>query len=245
MATDYRLIDFVGRLKRCGTLDAAWEAYNREIRQYGVAHACYGFMPAAPRRTVTAEVLTFSSHRSDFTDAYMSAGHPDHDWSVDWSMRETAAQRWKAPDVLDALTPRQRETEELAYDYGLHEGLVVPLRGPVAASWGGVGLAAAGLDASEWGKVLSDSQSYLEAATQAFHETALANGYFNVFGLTAREREVLTLIASGATRQDIADRLSVSHRTAEVHTYRIRRKLRCVNDAQVAAKALVFNLVSP
>jgi two-component system, NarL family, response regulator NreC len=43
--------------------------------------------------------------------------------------------------------------------------------------------------------------------------------------LTAREREVLQLSAEGNTLQEIADRLSISPRTAEVHRGNIMRKL--------------------
>lgn len=225
-------------------MDEAWEVYNRALGAYGVEHACYGFMATLPRKEVTSEVLSWSSHDERFTEAYMANGHPDHDWSVSWAMTQTRAQRWNAPEILSDLSDREHKTEELAYDFGLYEGIVIPIRGATPLSWGGVGLAAPGLDAGEWGRLLASCQHELETLTQAFHEYVLAQGYLDHFQLSEREDEVLKWIVCGLNKHEIADRLNISPRTAEVHIYRIRRKLGCVNDAQVTAKALVFNLVS-
>jgi DNA-binding NarL/FixJ family response regulator len=43
--------------------------------------------------------------------------------------------------------------------------------------------------------------------------------------LTAREVEVLRLLAAGLTNKDIAERLVLSHRTVQAHLYRIFSKL--------------------
>lgn len=53
--------------------------------------------------------------------------------------------------------------------------------------------------------------------------------------LTAREREVATLVADGLSNKDIASRLGVSERTAEGHVERIRAKLGFGSRAQIAA----------
>jgi len=56
-------------------------------------------------------------------------------------------------------------------------------------------------------------------------------------GLSAREAEVLTLIASGLTNREIASRLVISVRTAEHHVAHILRKLRAPNRRAAAAIA--------
>ncbi len=226
-------------------MDEAWDAYCCALSDYGVEHACYGFMATQPRKSVTDEVLSWSSHAPAFTDAYFANGHPDHDWSVQWSMTETRSQRWNVPEILEHLSPRQQQTENLAYDFGLYEGIVIPIRGVTASSWGGIGLAAPHLGATEWTRVLDTHHADLEILSQAFHETVLKSSYYGHFKLSAREQEVLQWVVRGLNKHEIADRLNISYRTAEVHMYRLRQKLQCVNDAQVVAKALVFNLVTP
>ena len=56
--------------------------------------------------------------------------------------------------------------------------------------------------------------------------------------LTAREREVLTLIASGATNRQIARQLSVTERTARTHVSNILGKLQLTSRTQAALWAV-------
>lgn len=50
--------------------------------------------------------------------------------------------------------------------------------------------------------------------------------------LTVREKEILFLVASGFTNQEIAVRLSVSAHTIKNHLYHIYTKLNCANRAE-------------
>ena len=55
--------------------------------------------------------------------------------------------------------------------------------------------------------------------------------------LSAREREVLTLIASGATNREIAERLFLSPHTVKEHASSLYRKLGVKNRAEAARRA--------
>ncbi len=57
------------------------------------------------------------------------------------------------------------------------------------------------------------------------------------FGLTAREREVLDLIAGGASNRQIANTLFISEKTASVHVSHILAKLGVVSRVEAAAVA--------
>ncbi|MGF6884660.1 DNA-binding NarL/FixJ family response regulator [Nocardia sp. GAS34] len=56
--------------------------------------------------------------------------------------------------------------------------------------------------------------------------------------LTARERQVANLVAEGLTNRAIADRLTVSPRTAQGHVEHILTKLGFTSRAQIAAWAV-------
>jgi DNA-binding CsgD family transcriptional regulator len=56
--------------------------------------------------------------------------------------------------------------------------------------------------------------------------------------LTEREAEVFELMATGATNQDIADRLIITEGTVKSHVKHILRKYGAVNRAQAIAWAL-------
>lgn len=63
--------------------------------------------------------------------------------------------------------------------------------------------------------------------------------------LTARERDVLAQIASGATNQQIARRLGVAERTARTHVSSILAKLGLASRTQAALWAVQHGLAAP
>ncbi len=64
-------------------------------------------------------------------------------------------------------------------------------------------------------------------------------------GLTAREAEVLRLIAAGKTNREIAAALVVSPATVVHHTISIYRKIDARNRTDAAAYAFRLGLVTP
>ena len=62
--------------------------------------------------------------------------------------------------------------------------------------------------------------------------------------LSEREREVLALIASGATNKEIAERLYLSPHTVKEHTSSLYRKLKVRNRAEAVQRAQRMGLIS-
>jgi two-component system response regulator DesR len=61
--------------------------------------------------------------------------------------------------------------------------------------------------------------------------------------LTARERQVLDLMASGATNREIAASLFLSHHTVKEHTSSLYRKLGVKNRAQAVVRSQRLGLL--
>jgi DNA-binding CsgD family transcriptional regulator len=81
----------------------------------------------------------------------------------------------------------------------------------------------------------------LDASCRALLVTIAPRG--ERFGLTAREREVLQLLADGLTDASIAERLSLSPRTINSHLTSIYGKLDVSSRAAAARVAVVHDLV--
>jgi DNA-binding CsgD family transcriptional regulator len=64
------------------------------------------------------------------------------------------------------------------------------------------------------------------------------------FGLTARERDVLALVAAGATNREIGEQLHMAEKTASVHVSRILAKLNVRSRTEAAAVAHRQGLVT-
>jgi len=62
--------------------------------------------------------------------------------------------------------------------------------------------------------------------------------------LTKREQDVLKLIATGLTNQNIADTLHIDEGTVRIHVSSILQKLNLENRTQAALYALRHDLVS-
>ena len=90
-----------------------------------------------------------------------------------------------------------------------------------------------------------DLGSGASAMADQRNETALAPDEAASFGLTAREREVLALVALGRTNRQIGDELFISENTAGVHVSNILGKLAVTGRGEAAAVAYRLGLVEP
>jgi two-component system response regulator NreC len=61
--------------------------------------------------------------------------------------------------------------------------------------------------------------------------------------LTAREREILALVANGKVTKEVAEVLNISPRTVETHRVNIMRKLDVANTAELIKVAVLYKLV--
>lgn len=63
------------------------------------------------------------------------------------------------------------------------------------------------------------------------------------FKLTKREKQILSLVLDLKNNKDIADELSISKRTAEVHRFNLMKKLEAKNLMELTSKAKEYQLI--
>ncbi|MDR4459984.1 MAG: response regulator transcription factor [Nitrospirales bacterium] len=61
--------------------------------------------------------------------------------------------------------------------------------------------------------------------------------------LTARQKEILSLVAQGFTNREIGEQLDISVRTVEVHRFNLMRRLRVRNVAQLLRQAIALRII--
>jgi ATP/maltotriose-dependent transcriptional regulator MalT len=81
------------------------------------------------------------------------------------------------------------------------------------------------------------ARARLQLGDSAGRPAAAAPEPEDPFGLTARERDVLALVAAGATNREIGERLHMAEKTASVHVSRILAKLGVRSRTEAAAVA--------
>ena len=85
----------------------------------------------------------------------------------------------------------------------------------------------------------------LIARVLAQPSVTLARAPAALAGLTPREREILTLVASGLSNDDIAERLVISPATAKTHINRTMMKLNARDRAQLVIIAYQTGIAQP
>lgn len=78
----------------------------------------------------------------------------------------------------------------------------------------------------------------------AQNKTRMLNKNVKLDALTPKEKEVLSLVAQGASNQDIADKMCVQDVTIKTHLNNIFKKLKVTNRTQAVLLAMEINLIN-
>ncbi|MGY1639444.1 response regulator [Geodermatophilus sp. SYSU D00742] len=162
------------------------------------------------------------------------------------------------PDVvlMDLQMPRMDGVAATAAIARAHPGVKVV----VLTSFGEVERVHAALAAGAAGYVLKDAdpaevataitaaaagEVHLDSAVARQLARRMAAPQAGLTSLTAREREILALVAQGHSNRDIADQLVISERTARTHVSNVLSKLQLSSRTQAALLAIREGLIPP
>jgi DNA-binding CsgD family transcriptional regulator len=160
------------------------------------------------------------------------------------------AQRSQAPVRWDRLVndPLYPKMFNEAHDFGIPDtGVTIPVRGP----YGDKGMLSVTrkMQGDAWCRHLAHILPSLQTEAALIHDAVMQQGavmrVIRAPSLSEREIEILQWSAAGKTQSDIADILSISARTVEVHMRSARTKLGALTTAQAVARAVGMGMIYP
>ncbi|QHQ36252.1 helix-turn-helix transcriptional regulator [Algicella marina] len=161
------------------------------------------------------------------------------------SLRRFHPLNWKS---LDWSSKAAREFYREAVSQGVgQQGMSVPIRGV----GGQLALfsVTSGVNDDKWEDFLREHSGDLLLASNYMHQrvSEIMDDDESVQGvmLSPRERDVLSLLASGRSRAEAAERLKISEHTFRVYVDAARHKLGAMNTTHAVAKALANGLIVP
>jgi DNA-binding NarL/FixJ family response regulator len=157
---------------------------------------------------------------------------PDH--RVDVALFDTFGQPGLGLDRIKELVTQPHVGEVAVYTWELPEA-----GRTVAESVGVRGFISKTVSANELVDAICDVADGKDVDTGRFHGVGGQGSWPGArWSLTARESEILALLATGMPNQSIADALFVSQNTVRTHLKAVFQKLQVGNRSQAVAKAL-------
>jgi DNA-binding CsgD family transcriptional regulator len=194
--------------------------------------------------TLSGAVHGFANYKPEWTDHYKDEGLHLVDPTIAVSARSIAPVDWSRFRGHTGF----KKVFERGRDFGISDrGITVPTRGP----FGECGLLSVTRDTSErdWTRLKSHIIADLQFAAVTFHDSVMQSdtlaSALHRPHLSSREVEILQWVAAGKSQMDVADILSISNRTVEVHLRSVRTKLNALTTAQAVGRGISLGFIHP
>ncbi|MCP9480846.1 LuxR family transcriptional regulator [Shimia sp. CNT1-13L.2] len=193
---------------------------------------------------IAGSVHGFVNYPDEWQKVYVDEGFQNRDPALIAASKSIAPVDWQRLRGEDTFQTIFRA----AHDFGIaDQGLTIPVRGP----FGDVGLFSVTRKCSdaEWALLKKQIIGDLQNAAVHLHDTVVKSHALTQKlthpALSEREVEILQWTAAGKTQQDVADILSISSRTVEVHLRSSRSKLGALTTSQAVGRAIGLGLIYP
>lgn len=204
-----------------------------------VEHAC--FASKVPGNDTLVGFATYSEH---WRMHYLEQGFHLIDPTLQKMMHAMAPVDWERMRHLDGYAPVFRDAEDFQIPA---MGISVPIRGPFGER--SVLTLATRARAEQWAvqrrAIIHDVQQLSALLNDEIMRSGKVMMHMQRPDLSQRELEILQWTAAGKSQQDVADILSISNRTVEVHLRSARTKLCAVTTVQAVARAIGMKLIYP
>lgn len=208
--------------------------------RFGVDYAAY-----AGANPLDGTVHAHATYPDNWKAHYLEAGLHRFDPTLHAARHSIAPVDW---GCLDREAPGFDTVFRTAHDFGIStQGLTIPVRGP----YGDIGMLSVTRNCppEEWRRLVRHMVGDLQSVSVFIHDAVMQTDTLGRLlrhpALSTREREILQWVAAGKSQQDVADILSISPRTVDVHLRSAREKLGALTTPQAVARAVTRGLIYP
>ena len=232
--------EFVEGIERHSTVVEIMDAMEALLKKYGFEYHCVSFLATA---TETLEDVLLSNRLpEEWLKLYIEREYVHDDPAFRYAKTVVRPFRWfKEAPYNPEREPRVAEVVQRAGDFGILDGFVIPVASP-AGRMGQIWFGGRTLDLPEHQlPALHLMAIYTFDRILKLHRPPTQRQA----SLTQREREILTLAASGKSTWEIGEALHISSRTVKEHIKHLCRKLGAVTRTQAVMIALLDKLIQP
>jgi DNA-binding CsgD family transcriptional regulator len=233
--------EFVESLDRLASVREIMDAMERAVGWYGFEYFCCGFI-APTANEHAGDILLADKFPDGWVQHYVENDYVNDDPGLRQCKTTVRPFRWIKETVYDHQRElRAAEVLERAWDWGLKDGLMIPVTSP----GGRIGQVFFG--GHEFDLAPDELRALHFMALYAFDRALQLSGRPDVpqLALTKREREVLTLVASGKTGEQIGEMLHITARTVVEHIKHCCRRLGAANRTHAVVIAIRDGIIQP
>jgi LuxR family transcriptional regulator, quorum-sensing system regulator BjaR1 len=229
---DGEVFTFIERLHELVSEREVVAALERILATFNICY--FMFLAEVPKPEEFEDLIFCRRLPAGWYGLYLQEGYSEVDPAFTPRRRSSAPFLWLDTPIDDDPSPRTAAFVRRAAEFGLMQGLVVPIprdgrRQGVVWFGGASGDLAVGTIAALRLVALYAFERLLQFRVPARRARS---------PITPRERETLTLAAAGKKAREIAKLLGINKRTVDEHLEAAKRKLGATNRTQAVAIAL-------
>jgi DNA-binding CsgD family transcriptional regulator len=234
---------FIEKSNRARTTEELVTEFLSTVKQHGLDRMVFCLQTEHGDLDVKPGFGVLQNYPEDWMKHYFEKGYDRIDPVTRYCLNKMDTFTWAEIPQRMQMTRKQFQCLNMGVEAGLYNGVCTPLWGP--NRFAGVGLASK--------EKLDSFDGQLDLITHYCNHFYIAFQRINRkkdspapnIYLTRREEEVLTWLAAGKSKPDIATILNSSESTVDTHMRRIFLKLDSNNRVMAISKALSYGLIRP
>ena len=240
-------LEYIENTNSSESIDELFAVYKKAIEQHGLDRVLFALETDHDSLQLKTGHGIINNYPEDWLNYYFEKGYDKIDPVRCYGIYQHGAFTWGEMKQKMRISKEQDNCLNMGIESGLHNGMAIALRGDPGE------LAGMALASTEKKDSFDGNIDLISAYTYQFYNVfkklsqkhIQENYSAGTIKLTKAEYEVLTWMALGKQRRDIADILNISEHTVDFHKRNIFKKLQANSQVLAITKAISMGLIHP